>query len=107
MKLSPMQLTCLQAIGITPWHEKPVASNIQSAAKPNYVATPELVVQIELALAYVAKHNQGNALSWLCESTVSNVSLNNKQLSLPPLEQLFASTELKKQLWQLLIGYKA
>lgn len=59
-----------------------------------------LVKELERALEYVAKHNK--AIAWQVHETNTPLDFNEDKLVLPPLEILFNSPSLKKQLWQLL-----
>lgn len=128
LQLTPLQQHCLAGIGITPWQcrqapapHRPSQEHATSEQAETTTSTCEavkepeadyvipktvseqpahLVKELERALEYVAKHNR--AIAWQVHDTNSQLDLTEDKLMLPPLETLFNSPSLKKQLWQLL-----
>ncbi|NRA84387.1 MAG: hypothetical protein HRU22_11650 [Gammaproteobacteria bacterium] len=65
--------------------------------------SPQLITQLEQAISYCQQHNKKAVeLSWQVDVTLEQIQLKDHQLALPNLATVFASTSLKRQLWQLI-----
>ena len=131
MDLSQQQVDCLNAMGIELLQSKTMVSEpiiavapvTESGAAESGVAesgvaeysvtvpavaiaaeqSPQLITQLEQAISYCQQHNKKAVeLSWQVDVTLEQIQLKDHQLALPNLATVFASTSLKRQLWQLI-----
>ena len=131
MDLSQQQVDCLNAMGIELLQSKTMVSAPISAVAPvtesgaaesgvaesgvaEYSVTvpavaiaaeqsPQLITQLEQAISYCQQHNKKAVeLSWQVDVNLEQIQLKDHQLALPNLATVFASTSLKRQLWQLI-----
>lgn len=130
MDLSQQQVDCLNAMGIELLQSKTMVSEpiiavatagsgvaesgVAESGVAEYSVTvpaltiaaeqsPQLITQLEQAISYCQQHNKkAVALSWQVDVNLEQIQLNDHQLALPNLATVFASTSLKRQLWQLI-----
>ena len=131
MDLSQQQVDCLNAMGIELLQSKTMVSEpiiavapvTESGAAESGVAesgvaeysvtvpavaiaaeqSPQLITQLEQAISYCQQHNKKAVeLSWQVDVTLEQIQLKDHQLALPNLATVFASTSLKRQLWELI-----
>ena len=130
MDLSQQQVDCLNAMGIELLQSKTMVrepiiagatagsgvaeSGVAESGVAEYSVTvpaltiaaeqsPQLITQLEQAISYCQQHNKkAVALSWQVDVNLEQIQLNDHQLALPNLATVFASTSLKRQLWQLI-----
>jgi len=108
LNLSPLQQYSLESIGIDLWQlrqQAEVVENTERCIDPQVDQdAPHLIAQLELALNYCQQHSD-KSIDWVIKEQDSAITLVGEQLQLPPLQQIFSNTQLKRQLWSVLGGH--